>query len=139
MAESFLGTPAITMPGMMSIPEIKLVSRTHQSAIAKIGLAAYDARTMRLLGDGGMSLSRSTDNNWYFMGVGPHQNGTIHREIERGIPSTLSQPYNELPTHVAFAEPQAPAQTQLANEGAPQKQADNPVQPASSDSSQPGH
>lgn len=104
-ADSFLGTPAIAMPGMISIPEIKLISKTHQSATAKIGLAAYDARSMRLLGDGGTSLSMSTDNNWHVLGVGPYQDGTVRREIQRGIPSTAGQPYSELPTSVAFAEP----------------------------------
>lgn len=108
-AESFLGTPALSMPGMISIPEIKLVSRTNQTAVAKIGLAAYDAKTMRLLGDGGTSLSMSTDNNWHLLGVGPYSTGTVHKEINRGIPSTAEQPYTELPTHVAFAAPQTAA------------------------------
>lgn len=136
-ADSFLGTPAIAMPGMVSIPEIKLVSKTHQSATAKIGLAAYDAKTMRLLGDGGTSLSMSTDNNWHVLGVGPYQDGSIHREIKRGIPSTGGQPYTELPTHVAFGGQQpAPNRPRLARhvqEGAAQGKASTQATPASAE------
>jgi hypothetical protein len=125
-AESFLGTPAIAMPGMVSIPEIKLVSRTNQTAVAKIGLAAYDAKTMRLLGDGGTSLSKSTDNNSYVLGVGPYQSGTVHREIARGIPTTSDQPYEELPTVVAFAAPDTSGRANIAEQPKP-----NPIRPAS--------
>lgn len=136
-ADSFLGTPAIAMPGMVSIPEIKLVSKTHQSATAKIGLAAYDAKSMRLLGDGGTSLSMSTDNNWHVLGVGPYQDGTIHREIKRGIPSTGGQPYTELPTYVAFAEPQQtsdrPRLANHAKEEAPKGKASVEAAPVSAE------
>jgi hypothetical protein len=111
---------------MVSIPEIKLISKTNQSAVAKIGLAAYDAKSMRLLGDGGTSLSQSTDNNWHVLGIGPYQNGTVHREIERGIPSTAGQPYEELPTVVAFAAPDSAGQANIAEQ--PPR---NPVRPAS--------
>jgi hypothetical protein len=125
-ADSFLGTPAIAMPGMLAIPEIKLVSKTNQSAVAKIGLAAYDAKTMRLLGDGGTSLSKSTDNNWHVLGIGPYQNGSVHREIARGIPTTPGQPYEELPTVVAFAAPESSGRANVAGQPPP-----NPIRPAS--------
>lgn len=142
-ADSFLGTPAIAMPGMVSIPEIKLISRTHQSATAKIGLAAYDAKTMQLLGDGGMSLAMSTDNNWHVLGVGPYQDGTIHREIKRGIPSTGGQPYTELPTYVAFAERPVPTSgARLAGHAEPEPsggKATLQATPASAESSPRGN
>jgi len=103
VADSFLGTPAISV-GVASIPEVKFMSRTNQSAVAKIGLAAYDAKTMQLLGDGGMSLAMSDDNNWNVFGVGPFQNGSVRREIERGVPMQPGQTYAEMPMQVAFRE-----------------------------------
>ena len=35
-ADSYLGMPQIVLPGMLTIPEVKLVTRTRQSALAKI-------------------------------------------------------------------------------------------------------
>lgn len=119
VAESFLGTPAIGMPGMMSIPEVKLVSRSNQTAIAKIALAAYDARSMELLGEGGISLSQSTDNNWHFLGVGPFQEGTVRREVEKGVPARSGQTYHELPLQVAFDQPSRPQRVQLTHDEQP--------------------
>lgn len=106
-ADSYLGTPAITLPGMASIPEIKLVSRSHQSGTAKIGMAAYDAKTMQLLGDGGVSLSQSHDNNWSVMGVGPYQDGSVRHELAQSTGRRPGQPWREISTQVAF-QPAAP-------------------------------
>ncbi|MCY2967299.1 MAG: hypothetical protein NT069_27300, partial [Planctomycetota bacterium] len=38
LSSSFMGMPEITLPGMLSIPEVKLISRDAQKAAAKIGL-----------------------------------------------------------------------------------------------------
>jgi hypothetical protein len=45
VASSFLGIPGFTMPGMISIPDIKMVNRDSQKAVAKIGLLVYDAKS----------------------------------------------------------------------------------------------
>lgn len=115
-ADSYLGTPAITLPGgMASIPEIKLISRSHQSGTAKIALAAYDAKSMQLLGEGGVSLSQSHDNNWAFMGVGPFQDGSVKSELSRGTSIHPGQSRRELPQDVVFQEPQTlPGQARYA-------------------------
>lgn len=109
-SNSFLGIPQIQIPGMFSTPEIKLVNRVNQTGMAKIGLVAYDAKSHQVLGDGGMSLAKSADNNWYVFGIGPWQNGSVKKEIERGQPRYASQPWIEVPPQVAFAAPslQAP-------------------------------
>lgn len=108
-SNSFLGIPQIQLPGMISTPEIKLVNRVNQTGMAKIGLVAYDAKTHQVLGEGGMSLAKSADSNWYVFGIGPWQNGTVKKEIERGQPRYASQPWIEVPPQVAFAPPlQAP-------------------------------
>lgn len=104
-SDSFIGVPEIAIPGMVTLPEVRLVSRTHQSGTAKLALVAYDAKTMKELGDGGVSLARSDDNNWFVMGVGPYQNGSVRQEIHK---STTGQPAvapAELPTQVAFSAP----------------------------------
>ena len=104
-SNSFLGVPQIQIPGLFSTPEIKLVNRVNQTGMAKIGLVAYDAKTHQTLGDGGMSLARSADSNWYVFGIGPWQNGSVKKEIERGQPRYASQPWIEVPPQVAFAAP----------------------------------
>lgn len=105
-SNSFLGIPQMQIPGLISTPEIKLINRVNQSGTAKIGLVAYDAKTRQVLGDGGMSLAKSGDNNWYFFGIGPWQNGSVKKEVERGLPRYASQPWIEVPPQVAFAAPQ---------------------------------
>jgi hypothetical protein len=122
-ADSFLGTPEIVLPGMLTVPEVRLITRNKQSALAKIGLVAYDAKTKELLGAGGVSSSLSRDNNWYVMGVGPYQDGEVKSEIERTTPRRAGQPYQELPSSIAFQGPAAaqdPSRLQLAGEEQPQ-------------------
>jgi hypothetical protein len=116
-ADSFLGTPEIVLPGMLTLPEVRLIARNNQSAMAKIGLVAYDAKTHQLLGDGGVSSSLSRDNNWYVLGVGPYQNGEVRSEIQRTTGRQPGQPYQELPVSVAFEQPEGtPNRVQLTGE-----------------------
>lgn len=123
MADSFLGTPEIVLPGMLTIPEVRLVNRTRQSAMAKIGLVAYDPKNMAVLGQGGVSSSQSEDNNWFVMGVGPWQSGSVRDEIRHSVPVRPNQPYQPLPVSVAFQEPTlhpaAPGKLQLTGEQSP--------------------
>jgi hypothetical protein len=41
-ADSYVGIPEIVLPGMMTLPEVRFWQRTRQSAIAKIGMVAYE-------------------------------------------------------------------------------------------------
>ena len=93
---TFFGVPEIALPGPMpvSLPEVKLVSKESQFGTAKIGLVAYDARTNQALGDGGISLARANDSNWYVLGMGPWKEGDVKQQIitadrEAPMPSTL--------------------------------------------------
>ncbi|MBC7816673.1 MAG: hypothetical protein IAG10_07280 [Planctomycetaceae bacterium] len=104
-SNSFLGIPQISIPGMVAIPEVKFVNRVNQVGMAKIGLVAYDAKSHEVLGDGGMSLAKSDENNWYFFGIGPWQNGTVKKEVQRGQPRYSNQPWIEVPSQVAFTAP----------------------------------
>lgn len=118
-ADSFLGTPEIVLPGMLTLPEVRIVSRNNQSAMAKLGIVAYDAKTQQLLGSGGVSSSLSRDNNWYVLGIGPYQNGEIKKEIETTTVRQAGQTLQPVPTSVAF-EPRVsegdPGRLQLTGE-----------------------
>jgi len=121
-SDSFVGTPEIVLPGMLTIPEVRLVTRNKQSAVAKIGLFAYDAKTREPLGAGGVSSSLSNDNNWYVMGVGPYQDGEIKYELRRTTARQPGQPYQELPAVIAFQPPQradVPNRLQLTGDEQP--------------------
>jgi hypothetical protein len=106
--ESFVGVPELSVPGPfpISTPEVRVLSRDTQTGIAKLGLVAYDAKTGTVLGSGGTSLARSDDNNWFFLGMGPYQHGSIHREAERGL--ELPGQRMPLPNQVAFERPEGP-------------------------------
>ncbi len=106
-ANAFLGIPEITIPGMFATPEIKFINRVNQTGTAKIGLLAYDAKTQEALGIGGTSLAKSDDNNWYVLGIGPWQGGSVKTEVERGQPRYQNQPWNAVPQQVAFNSPQS--------------------------------
>ncbi|HEY4259115.1 MAG TPA: DUF6655 family protein [Schlesneria sp.] len=102
-ADSYIGMPQIVLPGMLTLPEVKLVTRTRQSALAKIGMVAYDAKSHQLLGAGGVSSSQSDDNNLFVMGVGPFQSGSARRELKETTTPMPNQPIQPLPTTVAFS------------------------------------
>lgn len=122
-ADSFVGTPEIVLPGMLTLPEVRLISRNNQSAMAKIGIVAYDPKTNQLLGEGGVSSSLSRDNNWFVLGVGPYQDGEVKAEIRQTTGRRPGQPFQQLPATVAFQEPagvSAPNRVQLTGDEQPE-------------------
>lgn len=100
--ETFLGTPEIALPGMLTIPEIRLAERKSQFGYAKLGMVLYDASSKKILGSGGVATAESNDSNSYVMGVGPFQNGSLRREITRARESIPGMNRREMPTTVAF-------------------------------------
>jgi hypothetical protein len=102
-ASTFIGTPEFALPGMLTVPEMKIAERSRQTGIAKIGLVAYDAKTREVLGSGGTSLAQSTDSNWFVGGVGPFQRGTIKEEVSRSTSGGAAMKQTEVPKQVAFA------------------------------------
>ena len=120
-SDSFVGLPEITLPGMLTLPEVRLMNRSTQNGTAKIGLVAYDARTMEVLGEGGVTLARSDDSNWFFMGVGPYRQGSISKEVKRAT-SSWGKPASPLPQNVAFEPPGEASELRLTSgvsEGTP--------------------
>jgi hypothetical protein len=102
--ESYLGTPEIALPGMLTIPEIRLTERKAQYGYAKLGMVLYDAKTRQVLGDGGMAMAESDDNNWYVFGVGPIQNGTLKENVKQARSGTPGMHRRRTPTMVAFQQ-----------------------------------
>lgn len=103
-SDAYLGVPGITLPGMVALPDVKLITRSRQSAFAKLGLVAIDAKTHQELGAGGMSLAMSDDNNWYVMGVGPYRQGTMEQEVKMSLGGGAAMD-SALPTTVTFKKP----------------------------------
>lgn len=101
-ADSYVGIPAIVLPGMLTLPEVKLITRGQQTALAKIGLVAYDTKTQQMLGAGGVSSSQSDDTNLYVLGIGPFQSGSARDELDDTTPRRINQPHQPLPSTVAF-------------------------------------
>lgn len=101
-SDSYLGMPGITLPGMVSLPDVKLITRSRQSAFAKIGLVAIDAKTHTELNAGGVTLAMSDDNNWFVMGVGPYRQGTMEREVKSSLNAGWNAMDAPLPDVVAF-------------------------------------
>lgn len=105
IADSFIGIPEITLPGMLTLPEVRLVNKTSQTGTAKVGMVAYDARSRQVLGDGGVSFAKADNNNWFVLGVGPFQNGTIRKETSRGLATPTQWPAAQFPPQIAFNSP----------------------------------
>mgnify|MGYP003112864542 CR=1 FL=1 len=103
--EAYVGIPEIVLPGMLSLPEMRLMERNNQKGIAKIGLVAYDAKTRIPLGAGGMSLAESDDSNYFILGVGPYQGGSINKELKEGKKIKAASPSLQIPQSVAFSAP----------------------------------
>ncbi|MCA9047171.1 MAG: hypothetical protein KDA89_00485 [Planctomycetaceae bacterium] len=102
-SESYLGTPEIALPGMLTVPEIRLVERKTQFGYSKIGLVTYDAKSKQSLGDGGVSMAQSDDSNWFMFGVGPFQNGSLRKDVSRARINPPGMRRRELPSTVALA------------------------------------
>lgn len=110
-AESFVGVPEITLPGMLTLPEVRLLTRSIQKGTAKLGLVATDARTKQILGTGGVSLAQSDTQNWFVMGVGPFRYGSIDHEVQQSTIGPAARIRNWMPTTVAFQSPSDVAAT----------------------------
>jgi hypothetical protein len=104
-SESFVGVPEVTLPGMLTLPELRVLTRSSQVGTAKLGLVAIDARTGSVLGTGGMSLAQSDTQNWFVMGVGPFRTGTINHEVDASTSGAAARIRNWLPASVAFQSP----------------------------------
>jgi hypothetical protein len=104
---SYVGVPGFTAPGMLvGIPDVKIATRDSQKALAKIGIVVYGVKSRMELGEGGVSMARSDDTKTYFMGIGPHQSGTLQSEVKRIAPVQPAGHVREIPHRVELSHPQ---------------------------------
>ena len=113
IADSFLGIPEVTVPGMLTLPEVRVLTRQVQTGTAKLGIVAVDAKTKEVLGEGGMTLARSDTNNWFIAGIGPFTTGSINGEVERMTSGPAAFRRDQLPSTVAFSAPKVETETPL--------------------------
>ena len=104
-SDSYVGIPEITLPGMLTLPEVRLTQKKSQFGYSKLGLVLYDAKNKSVLGDGGMSMAQADDSNWYAFGMNVYQGGSLKKDVEvaKRIPHGMKT--NRLPTQVAFDAP----------------------------------
>lgn len=107
-SDSYVGIPEIALPGMLTLPEVRIATRTQQIGVAKIGIAAYDAKTRAALGEGGVTLAQSDDTNYSAFGIGPYQRGTIKNEVKRSTSGNAGITRGRIPVQVAFSSPAPP-------------------------------
>jgi len=103
-ADSYVGIPEIVLPGMLTLPEVRFWQKSKQTALAKIGILAYDAKEHDMLGAGGVTTALSNDTNMFFMGLGPIQYGTARTELNQTTLPQDGQMNQELPSLVVFRE-----------------------------------
>ncbi len=100
--ELFVGIPEVTVPGMLTLPEVRLVNRNSLTGTAKIGLVAYSSTSGEAIGEGGLSLAQSDRNDWFVLGVGPYQNGSLKTEVQHAESRSSFTPKEPIPHYVAF-------------------------------------
>jgi len=115
VSSSYLGVPGFTAPGMIGIPDIKLVTHDSQKAVAKIGIVVYSVKSKHELGEGGVSMAQADDTNTYVMGFGPRQSGTLRYEVGRSARLQPGQQVREIPNQVAIGSP--PQEKRTSDEG----------------------
>ncbi len=87
--DNFLvGIPQTTIPPTVtgiptgSIPEIPLIKRSRQQAVAKLALFAYDRASGQLVWQSGNQLDRADTKDVYVGGFGPIKSGSIQDGTE---------------------------------------------------------
>ena len=105
-AETFYGLPELVIPGMVTIPELKLATRNNQTGTAKLGFVAYDAKAGNVLGSGGVSIAVADHNDWNVLGVGPFKSGSLKSELKSAAERDPYNPASGLPNSVAFDAPE---------------------------------
>lgn len=104
-SETFYGFPEVVIPGMVTLPELKFVTRNAQRGTAKLGFVAYDPKTAENLGHGGVAIATSDQNNWNMLGLGPFKTGTLNRELKAVEDRDVFSPSSGLPQVVDFDSP----------------------------------
>jgi len=82
------GVPAVNVPAVLpfsalpsTIPEIPFAKKTDQRAVAKIAVFAYNRKTGRPIWQSGVVPKESRAKDFWLLGAGPFQRGTIYEGI----------------------------------------------------------
>lgn len=75
--QTITGMPAGT------IPEIPVIKKSDQRAVAKLALFAYDRASGQMVWNSGTMLSTSNSKDMYVGGIGPIQSGSIWQKDKR--------------------------------------------------------
>jgi hypothetical protein len=65
-------------PPVPAIPEIALARKDDKMAAAKVAAFAYHRDSRAIVWQSGLSVSKSTAKDTWFMGIGPFERGTVH-------------------------------------------------------------
>lgn len=104
-AETFYGVPEIVVPGLVTIPELKMATRNSQKGTAKLAFVAYDAKSKDILGDGGTSIAIADQNDWSVLGIGPFRNGSVKQELTTATSDDRYRPDSRLSRTITFDVP----------------------------------
>ena len=83
-----IGIPQVTVPATLpgvpagTLPEIPLMKKTDQKAVAKLALFAYDRASGQIVWNSGTMLEQSNAKDVYIGGLGPIQSGSIRNGTE---------------------------------------------------------
>lgn len=120
-ADSYIGVPEITLPGMLTLPEVRLTQKKSQYGYSKLGLVLLDAKSRTVLGDGGIAMAQSDDNNWYALGVNIYTGGSLQKDVETAKRIPHGMRINRIPNAVAFdspgGDPSDPRRFRYASDG----------------------
>ncbi len=72
-----LGIPGISVPGLLTLPDIAFINTIEQKGIAKLGFYAYDTNTRRHIYSLAPTMGMARRKNWWFFGLGPARTGDI--------------------------------------------------------------
>jgi hypothetical protein len=110
-ASNTVATAATLVPGapiIPTIPEISFARREGQVGVVKIAVFAYERETGRPVWQSGIARARSNSQDFWILGAGPFQNGSIHSGTKFAgsrIPVLGSDRRRQLPSVVAFDRP----------------------------------
>jgi len=116
-SEMFYGVPKVVVPGLVTIPELKVATKTRLTGTAKLGFVAYDTRSNGVLGSGGVAIAVSDYNDWSVLGVGPFITGSLSTELDAAAAGDVYSPASGLPNAVAFAIPERAGESIRLTEG----------------------
>jgi len=88
--ELVVGSPAIPLGLMGSIPKINVYERKKAMGTAKLAIIATDAKSKQPVINSGFSLARSDHQHWSMMGSGPVVSGSVANQLKEHTGSSES-------------------------------------------------